>query len=271
LFNLHLVDSMFRFRSFIQALSLSTVGLLASACGPTYPKCENDEHCQEKGEYCLNGKCQQCRDNSQCEGAGMECASGKCQRRIGYCDESVACTGNQKCRNNECGNECLDNSECTGNTFCSNGSCIEKPQCGEGADTPACPAGQECVGGRCQISLTDCGNGGPNGGGGAVYFDFNQSNIKPKEKSKLKAIAECVKAGNAANLRVEGHCDERGTEEYNLALGERRADAARRYLESLGVDAGKLSTVSFGETRPAAAGSNEGAWKQNRRAEFVPN
>ncbi|MEZ4468357.1 MAG: peptidoglycan-associated lipoprotein Pal [bacterium] len=260
---------MFRFRGFLQALFLGAVGLVATACGPTYPKCENDEHCAEKGEYCLNGRCQQCRENSQCEGAGMECASGRCQRRAGYCDESVSCPGNQKCRDNECGAECLDNSECTGNTYCSGGSCIEKPECGEGADNPTCPAGSECVGGRCQVSLTDCSGGGANGGGGAVYFDYDRHNIKPNQRGKLDAIAACLKGDNTAPMRIEGHCDERGTEEYNLALGERRADAARRYLQSKGVDAGRLSTVSFGENRPAANGSNEAAWRQNRRAEFV--
>jgi len=71
------------------------------------------------------------------------------------------------------------------------------------------------------------------------------------------------------NVVIEGHCDERGSEEYNLALGERRADAVRRYMTDLGVPGGRMSTVSFGESRPAVQGHDESAWRYNRRADFV--
>ena len=71
-----------------------------------------------------------------------------------------------------------------------------------------------------------------------------------------------------ANVVVEGHCDERGTEEYNMALGERRAASAKKYLERKGAPSGKLSTMSYGKNRPASQGSNEGSWRKNRRSEF---
>ena len=101
-------------RRLLFAMVLGGSALLVSGCGPTYPKCENDGHCREKGEYCLQGTCQECRDNSHCEGPGMMCAAGKCQRQPGYCDENVACPGNQKCRGNQCGPECLGDDECDG-------------------------------------------------------------------------------------------------------------------------------------------------------------
>ena len=231
-------------------------------CGPTYPKCEGDEHCEEKGEFCVNGLCAQCRDDSQCSGPGMACSAGKCQRRVGYCDDTVTCPGNQKCRDNQCGAECLGDTECTAaNTFCSGGSCVERPECGENATNAACPEGQDCQGGRCQRRITSCT-------ADAVLFDFNKSAIKPNQKSKLDTVAACMNGDESAELRIAGHADERGTEEYNLALGEDRASSAKKYLTSKGVKANRVNTISFGENQPASQGSNEKAWSQNRRAEF---
>src|SRR5579864_3105019 len=102
-----------------------------------------------------------------------------------------------------------------------------------------------------------------------VYFDFDSSVVKSSEKSKITAVAEYMKANPANAVRVEGHCDERGTEEYNRALGERRALAAREELISQGADANRIPTETFGKDRPADPGHNEEAWKKNRRAEFI--
>jgi len=250
-------------RGLLFAFALSGLGVLVSACGPTYPKCDNDENCAEKGEFCLNGSCQQCRDNSHCDGPGMMCAAGKCQRQPGYCDDSTPCPGKQKCRDNLCGAECLDNSECAAGTICRIGACVPKPECGDGADTFACPDGQECLGGRCQAKLAQCG-----GQADKVYFDYNDSTVKKSERAKLQTLAECLKSSSSAPLTVVGHCDERGTEEYNMALGQRRADAARTFLINLGVSGGKVSVTSRGEEEPADAGHNEKAWRKNRRADY---
>lgn len=102
-----------------------------------------------------------------------------------------------------------------------------------------------------------------------VFFDFDKSNIKPSETAKLEAVASKMKSYTGKALRVEGHCDERGTEEYNRALGERRALSAREYLVRLGLDPQMIDTITFGEDRPADPGHNEGAWAKNRRAEFI--
>lgn len=102
-----------------------------------------------------------------------------------------------------------------------------------------------------------------------VYFDFDSSVVKAPEKSKVAAVADYMKANPANAVRVEGHCDERGTEEYNRALGERRALAVREELVSLGADANHILTETFGKDRPVDPGHNEAAWKKNRRAEFI--
>lgn len=103
-----------------------------------------------------------------------------------------------------------------------------------------------------------------------IYFDFDSSTIKPSEESKLQAVADYFKNNDKMEaLIIDGNCDERGTEKYNLSLGERRALAAREYLNNLGVKPERIKTVTYGASRPVDPGHNEEAWKQNRRDEFV--
>lgn len=102
-----------------------------------------------------------------------------------------------------------------------------------------------------------------------VYFDFDKSTIKAGERSKVETVANHLKANPTQKVKIEGHCDERGTEGYNLALGDRRALAIREYLIRLNVAADRIYTISFGEARPVAEGHDESAWSQNRRGEFI--
>jgi peptidoglycan-associated lipoprotein len=102
-----------------------------------------------------------------------------------------------------------------------------------------------------------------------VYFDFDSSVVKVSEKSKVAAVADYAKANSGKAVRVEGNCDERGTEEYNRSLGERRALAVREELIRLGIDPNKIDTTSYGKDKPAVQGHNEAAWSKNRRDDFV--
>jgi peptidoglycan-associated lipoprotein len=99
-----------------------------------------------------------------------------------------------------------------------------------------------------------------------IYFDLDRYNIDSADQAALQSQAQYMARYPNVRATIEGHCDERGTREYNLALGERRANAAKNYLVSLGVSADRLSTVSYGKERPVALGSNEQAWARNRRA-----
>ncbi|MBW1722725.1 MAG: peptidoglycan-associated lipoprotein Pal [Deltaproteobacteria bacterium] len=101
-----------------------------------------------------------------------------------------------------------------------------------------------------------------------IYFDFDKSELKPEARAILDKKAAWLREHPEFNLRIEGHCDERGTNEYNLALGERRANAAFNYLNALGVSSSRMSTVSYGEERPVDPRHNEEAWAKNRRDEF---
>ncbi|MBI5060111.1 peptidoglycan-associated lipoprotein Pal [candidate division KSB1 bacterium] len=101
-----------------------------------------------------------------------------------------------------------------------------------------------------------------------VYYDYDQSAIRGDQRDKVKTNGEIFKKWADWSISIEGHCDERGTNEYNLALGERRATAAKQALVAEGVAAGRVSTVSYGEERPADPGHSESSWSRNRRAEF---
>lgn len=101
-----------------------------------------------------------------------------------------------------------------------------------------------------------------------VFFAYDDHALTADARSILAGDAAYLKEMRGMRLLIEGHCDERGTVEYNLALGQRRADAARNYLVDLGIDAGRLTTISYGKERPFVAGHDESAWSQNRRAHF---
>ena len=107
--------------------------------------------------------------------------------------------------------------------------------------------------------------------GDRVFFDFDKSDLQPDARATVEKLAVWLNNYPAVTLVVEGHADERGTREYNLALGERRANAVLDYLVALGVSGNRLSTISYGKERPAVLGSNEESWAQNRRGVFVVN
>jgi peptidoglycan-associated lipoprotein len=102
-----------------------------------------------------------------------------------------------------------------------------------------------------------------------IYFDFDKYNIRSGDAEILNKDYEWMK-GHPGKVRIEGNCDERGTVEYNLALGQKRADAAKAYLVNLGADPGRLETVSYGKEKPVDPGHNEAAWAKNRRDNFTP-
>lgn len=107
--------------------------------------------------------------------------------------------------------------------------------------------------------------------GDRVFFDTDRYDLRPDAQATLQSLGAWLNANPQIALTLEGHADERGTREYNLALGERRANSVRQYLVSLGTNGGRLSTVSYGEERPEALGSDESSWARNRRAVFVIN
>ena len=101
-----------------------------------------------------------------------------------------------------------------------------------------------------------------------TYFDFDKANLNPTAIAKLDKTAAWMQKNPKANIEIAGNCDERGTNEYNMALGERRANSAKKYLVSMGIASDRLSTISYGEERPVDPGHTEAAWAQNRRNDY---
>jgi len=102
----------------------------------------------------------------------------------------------------------------------------------------------------------------------SIYFEFDKSELKPASRASLKKKADWLRANPLFSVRIEGHCDERGTNEYNLALGERRANSAWKFLNALGISGSRISIISYGEEKPADPGHNQEAWAKNRRDDF---
>lgn len=240
----------------VPLLALVAVG---TACGPKYPKCEKDEHCAAKGEVCVEGQCQQCRDDGQCK-AGEQCKGGRCEIKP-ECAKDGDCTSPQVCRSGKCQTECAADGDCGSGMKCSGSRCVDKMSCVGPSD---CGAGMECKGGRCsmiEVSRSMCNLP-------TIYFEYNDATLTGPSQKALSDSIDCLKTG--ATIVIEGHCDERGTEEYNLALGDRRARSVERYLKNLGVAPGKIDVRSKGKLEPADPGHDESAWAKNRRAVFVP-
>jgi peptidoglycan-associated lipoprotein len=238
--------------------------VFAAGCPPNYPACNNDEDCnrdQQRNEHCVNQKCQQCRDDKDCK-EGQSCNQGRCEAIPNFCKDDSAC-GDGVCKNNRC-TTCADDGQCGEGGKCRAGKCIRKGQCQTDDD---CPEGQDCKGGVCTLPpgaqlhgshAAEC-NLQP------VYFDFNESGLTTESTQAIDANAACMgKVGRAVVL--VGRSDPRGTEEYNMALSERRAQSVKDRLLRLGVDGGKLRTLPKGELE--ATGRDEAGWAQDRRVDF---
>ena len=143
----------------------------------------------------------------------------------------------------------------------SKGATNVKPAAPVQQSRPRPPAGASITPGSVQDLVVNVGD--------RVFFDFDRSDLKPDARATLEKQAAWLKKFPAIRVTLEGHADERGTREYNLALGERRANSAKEFLVALGINPNRLQTISFGKERPVALGSNEASWAQNRRAVTV--
>ncbi len=255
-------------RSLALSLLLALVALGTTACPPPYPKCKNDSHCTGHGEVCVDGLCKECRTDKECK-QGFVCKSNACVPAP-ECQVDTDCKNGLKCRNQKCVPECMTDAECAPGEKCQNQKCVAAAECTSDAD---CPSGQKCENQKCVAGpaqesedelrrkrLEACTLE-------TVPFDFNDFDLSDAARQTLDQDADCIKF-KAKPVLVAGHADERGTEEYNLVLGEKRADSVKRYLVGLGVDAGLLKTISYGEERPVDRAHNEAAWAKNRRAEL---
>lgn len=260
-------------------LAALVASVLFVACKPSYPKCESDDDCKDKGEYCLNGQCQECREDAHCvakRGEGFTCVDGRCEQR-GECTIDADCAKVGEglvCRSNKCVPECTTNEDCPAGRRCENQRCVA--ECTQDID---CGPGRSCVDGQCQDQQgalnisSECrpmdAAGGQVVATETVHFEFDQYDLTSQARSRLDQAAACLKQASQVSVVLEGHADERGTQEYNLALGEKRAAAVQSYLRNLGIEPGRLTVRSKGENEPVCNESSESCWTRNRRVEFI--
>lgn len=204
--------------------------MFAAGCSskPKYPACGGDKDCKD-GEHCVNKQCLQCGQDSDCPD-GQECVEGGCKLKKKA--EKPKDDGLKSCKVDE---DCADDEDCI------DGKCRKpwesKPP--EGVD--------------CQLAT--------------VYFDFDQDGISPEYRQALEKDAECIKsAPDTKGVYLTGHTDPRGTEEYNIALSERRARAVADFLANLGIDPARMQVVPKGETE--SSGVDEESWQQDRRVDL---
>ena len=237
-----------------------------------YPECKTDPDCADHGQVCMAGFCKECRDDSNCAAHPDRpvCRDALCVAKP-QCTRNDDCAGGMKCAQEKCVPECTAETaaqDCGPGRKCISGRCAAEEACLTDAD---CGTGRACVDKVCKGDVL-AGRTGRLGDCDLkpVFFGFDDATLGAEARKQLDDDFGCLQRGTFSHLLVAGHTDERGTTEYNLALGERRAAAVKKYLAGLGVEAKNLKTVSFGKERPADPGHDETAWSRNRRTELTP-
>jgi len=258
-------------RASVQRLQLSSVLvsalgflLLATTTGcpdkkTQYPACAGDKDCKD-GEKCVNKQCLQCATDVDCD-EGSTCESGECQRKQGFCESDSDCTDGKICKKNECVS-CTSDAECGTTGRCSNGACLERGKCKVDED---CQDDEDCVDGVCQRLGRDkppeveCKLV-------TIFFKFDAAELSAEARDALNNNAECIQKAADRNVFIGGHTDPRGTEEYNIALSERRAQSVADYLARLGIDPARFRVVPRGETQ--SQGVDDSSWQKDRKVTF---
>jgi peptidoglycan-associated lipoprotein len=243
------------------ALSVAAV-LLLTGCPskkPQYPNCAGDDDCEE-GERCINQRCLQCGDDSHCD-EGQQCVEGACVAKEGFCASNADCPEGGVCKNNQCF-PCQEDRECGATGRCSDGRCLERGACNQDDD---CEDDEDCVNGVCQRLGRGTG-GDPTCQMETVYFGFDSFKVREEDRGSLGGNAECIQDNSERNVMLVGHTDPRGTEEYNIALSEKRAQAVADYLARLGIDPARFRVIPKGKAE--AIGMDEASWLRDRKVEF---
>lgn len=232
-------------RALIALASLAVFGLAGCPKKWQNGECDTSEACKDQvgyGKVCVQGRCQECGLDTDCK-AGFVCKANKCEPRP----------------------ECEGPADCATGKMCQAGKCVTDPDaCG--ADG-SCPADKQCMGGRCVAKPPPAVTVNPCDQLQSVYFGFDESSLSSDARASLEQSAKCLKE-KAGQVQVAGSCDERGTAEYNMHLGQRRADSVKKYLSGMGVPAKSVSTVSYGKEKPVCTEATEDCWQKNRRADL---
>jgi peptidoglycan-associated lipoprotein len=255
---------------------------LAGCKKPEYPACKKDKHCKKDlGETCVDGTCQNCKADTDCTGKGAGGANWVCKdfrctdpaaagsggRPTGDegapCSQRTDCIGGLSCKAGVC-SMCTEDVDCAPNSCnLSSGRCSPENQC---QTDDQCPMDQICDGGMCVFS----GDMGQSGAGicglDAVFFAYDSDDLTPNVQEELKKAADCFAQQNR-KVYLEAHADKRGSEEYNIMLTDRRGNAVKSYLETLGVKKENMDVVGKGNLE--ATGTDEVSMGKDRRVQFI--
>jgi peptidoglycan-associated lipoprotein len=256
-----------------------------SGCKPKYPQCKKDKHCKvDLGEKCVDGQCQNCATNDDCKGKGPKgedftCFEFRCTDpslvpvgggtgALGSpCAQTLDCGGGLVCAEGKC-STCTDDVQCSpGTCDLGTGTCSTPP----GGSGTACQTDDQCAmdeicdNGTCAFSGVNPGGTNPCGVD-AIFFEFDSPNLSTEAQDQLKGLSECFKTQNKL-VYLEAHADQRGTEEYNIMLTDRRGNTVKKFLEDLGVTADNMQVVSKGDLE--STGTDETSMQKDRRVEFV--
>jgi peptidoglycan-associated lipoprotein len=230
---------------------------IAASCGDSSktPACKADKDCK-KGQHCALGKCVECVEDGDCP-AGKACQSNACVLAL-ECQNDKQCPPGKVCQAGKC-KACAADSECGPGGTCDAGACKPAKAC---TKDDQCADDEDCVNGFChKAGSTSVGDAGCMLS--TVYFAFDDSTVQASERDRLAANVACIEKTKGKNVYVIGHTDTSGTDEYNIALSERRAQSVADYMARLGTDPARMQIVPKGETQPTGLGDDK-----DRRVEF---
>jgi peptidoglycan-associated lipoprotein len=236
----------------------AVLGLALAGCGDETKKpgsCKADKDCKP-GQVCFQNKCVECTKDDQCP-SGKKCSGNACVAAA-ECTKDDQCPEGKVCQAGKC-KACASDSECGPGGSCEAGACKRANKCAKDED---CADDEDCVDGFCKRAT-----GGSTGDVtctlATVYFGFDQATIQESERDRLENNAQCIEKTKGRQVMLHGHTDTSGTEEYNIALSERRAQSVADFLARLGVDPARMQVVPKGETEPTGLGDDK-----DRRCDF---
>ncbi len=247
------------FGAMLIAATALVLGFASASCGdkPKPPgTCKSEKDCKT-GQACSENKCVECAEDSQCP-KGKRCSANACVASV-ECTKDDQCSAGKVCQAGKC-KPCATDGECPNGGSCQAGACTKGTKCSKDTD---CADDEDCKGGFCQKANKVINPGDVSCSLSTVYFGFDDSSVKDSERDRLAANATCIEQNKSKSVYLIGHTDTSGTEEYNIALSERRAQSVADYMSRLGTDPARMQVVPKGETESTGLGDDK-----DRRVEF---
>ncbi|HEY4238439.1 MAG TPA: OmpA family protein [Kofleriaceae bacterium] len=234
------------------ALLAGAIGFAAASCGdkPKAPGCHGDKDCSA-GLTCAANRCVECTNDSMCKD-GKHCSAEDTCVAAAECTKDGDCTDGKVCHAGKC-TTCATDDDCGPGGTCNAGACTRATKCAKDTD---CADDEDCANGYCHKAgqPTTATAGCPLS---TVYFSFDDSSIQQSERDRLDTSQKCIESTKGKSVYLIGHTDTSGTEEYNIALSERRAQTVADYIARLGTDPARLQVVPKGETEPTGLGDDK--------------